>query len=1390
MTRIREYDEKSFEVAYQKLQESEQAVLQVFAVIHKLISISDLLRVVKKLKILSPKGKPFSSATLKDLVIDLQNKHFTFSVKSKFTVFQEYSESLMRRYTGDLQRTYDSIYETFNYLNEFDKARFRIFFYGKDTKNVEKEFTNYEVGSLDLPPFSQVCLYPFDPKFLDTYDKRLKALTLFHSLKDLLAKGEFHAELFQYTLKEIEIANKKEKNLLNFIIAEIYLYQGELTKAQKIIDAHSEPEFSLLHSILLFQQGNLQETKTQFEKYIPLVNQKDKKDFVQTFLDAGIFYTLALLQGNTPEGLQQAMGYIDGIISSHKYLQPLHPAHNSYAILQITIRAQKGNKEELSRFARVSEFPEIRFPLQELMLILALHWFDKNVSGERKKHLEKLYSRFQENGYAWMAAEIAEIFLQAKSKNKKYSQSQKQYFHKVSKPPLLTWIKPLEEWQMSLNALSSIVKKTVQNSKATDATTPNSLRMTWWLSVNLKDNSVEIFPKEQKYGKKGWSSGRPVSLKKLFYDRENYPYLTEQDKKVLTCIREYEEETYNRYYTNTYYEINTSLAILYLLEHPLVFNVRNDSPVELEQGELELSLTTVGTATLHISLLQNFVRKEGIQILEDSPTRFKFYNLSEKHLKIIDIVREGVSFPLHAKDQVLHTIQSLSSLVVIHSEIGGNSTSNAKEIVSDSTPHILLSRFHQGLRISIMVAPFGESGAYVSPGTGGAHVFSNEGREQVVAKRNLIEETEKLNSILYACPIFAAQETKNHNEWVIEDRTTCLEVLLEFDAIKENVVLEWPDGQELKIKESLHTSHLHLGIRKQEDWFELSGEIHIDDSLLLDMQNLLDLLETSEGRFVRMKDGEFLALTNSFYEYLQDLETFTEKNHNGRRFHPFAGMALEELSEKAGSYQADKEWKQQLKKIKSLDKFKPKFPKTFQGELRDYQMQGYNWLQRLHHWGVGACLADDMGLGKTIQALVLILQHANKGPALVVAPTSVCMNWQKEAWRFAPSLNVIELRDGDRQETLANLKAFDLLLCSYGLLQQEKTAELLAEKRFEVIVLDEAQAIKNFSSKRAKAAYQLKGNFKIVTTGTPIENHLGELWSLFNFINPGLFGSLKQFNEKYAVPIERNREEDTRKRLKKLIQPFILRRLKTEVLEELPPKTEILLEVELGKEERAFYEALRLKTINKLSKKDSKPGQKHIEILAEIMKLRRACCHPKLVAPKLKLSSSKLAAFDEILHELLQNKHKALVFSQFVDHLKIVRTHLDKEKISYQYLDGSTPAKERQKRVDAFQAGEGDVFLISLKAGGSGLNLTVADYVIHLDPWWNPAVEDQASDRAHRIGQTRPVTIYRLVSKDTIEEKIVGLHSRKRDLADSLLEGSNMSGKISAQELLELIKEG
>ncbi|MDH4317385.1 MAG: DEAD/DEAH box helicase, partial [Desulfobulbaceae bacterium] len=676
--------------------------------------------------------------------------------------------------------------------------------------------------------------------------------------------------------------------------------------------------------------------------------------------------------------------------------------------------------------------------------------------------------------------------------------------------------------------------------------------------------------------------------------------------------------------------------------------------------------------------------------------------------------------------------------------------------------------------------------------SGVATLFAEIDGRRVQTKRDLKLEEIKAREVEESCPILDLaidMEKGNEREWHLLDPEECLQTLLELEEIRDKIVLEWPEGEKISIRRQAGVNQLNLNIRtSQQDWFTMSGNVLIDQDEVISLKSLLDKVKKANSRFIPLEDGQFLALTQEFRKRLDELIIFGDTGPGAKKdeilIHPLAGIALEGLTQKA-QVSADEGWKKQIQAIENIQNLIPVAPSTLQAELRDYQAEGFVWMARLGHLGIGACLADDMGLGKTLQAITTILYRAKDKPTLVIAPTSVCMNWEQEVTRFAPTLTVRNLNGQDRKEIIKNLGKFDILITSYTLLQQE--IDLLSEVEWQTVVLDEAQAIKNAATKRSKAAMRLNSEFRLITTGTPIENHLGELWNLFRFINPGLLGSYKKFNTRFGIPIEKHQDREARRKLKKLIQPFMLRRIKSQVLDELPPRTEITLRVEMSPQERQFYEAIRQQAIENIEGNSEKPGR-HLQILAEIMRLRRACCNPKLIDPQTNISSTKLEVFAEVLDELLESRHKALVFSQFTAHLAIIREHLDQKGISYKYLDGTTPAKDRQRQVDAFQSGDGDVFLISLKAGGLGLNLTAADYVLHMDPWWNPAVEDQAADRAHRIGQKRPVTVYRLVTTNTIEEKIVRLHQEKRDLANSLLEGTDVSAKISVDELLQLIR--
>ncbi len=454
---------------------------------------------------------------------------------------------------------------------------------------------------------------------------------------------------------------------------------------------------------------------------------------------------------------------------------------------------------------------------------------------------------------------------------------------------------------------------------------------------------------------------------------------------------------------------------------------------------------------------------------------------------------------------------------------------------------------------------------------------------------------------------------------------------------------------------------------------------------------------------------------------------------------------------------------------------KARLPKI-NGELREYQRDGANWLCFLRDNELGALLADDMGLGKTLQTLCAI-----KGKTLVVAPTSVLHNWATEIARFRPSLKVNAYHGPDRELPGST----DVTLTTYAILRID--AERLIARDWDMVVLDEAQAIKNPTSQVAKAAFQLKAKFRVALTGTPVENRLEDLWSQFHFVNRGLLGGRGDFHERYVKPIASG-EPDSAARLRERIRPFVLRRLKSEVAKELPPRTEMVLRCELSQVERDIYDAVRAATRKEVAKKLSGSGDA-LAVLEALLRLRQASCHPALIPGQEKLvgeSSAKLDLLAELLDELVAEGHKALVFSQWTSLLDLVEPQLKKIAVPFTRLDGST--KDRKKVVNEFQDPNGPkVMLISLKAGGTGLNLTAADNVILLDPWWNPAVEDQAADRAHRIGQERPVIVHRLVAQETVEERILELQGKKRELANAAVGDAAKATAITREELLALL---
>jgi superfamily II DNA or RNA helicase len=588
---------------------------------------------------------------------------------------------------------------------------------------------------------------------------------------------------------------------------------------------------------------------------------------------------------------------------------------------------------------------------------------------------------------------------------------------------------------------------------------------------------------------------------------------------------------------------------------------------------------------------------------------------------------------------------------------------------------------------------------------------------------------------------------------------------------KELVAVGWRVEAEGKLIRP--AGEFKLALATGIDWFELNGGIEYGEQKV----NLPDLLAAARRgeSMIELGDGSMGMLPEEWlkkYGMLADLATAED---GSLRFTSAQAGMLDALLAAQPEIQVDAAFEKVRENLRQFEGIVPlDSPPGFHGELRPYQREGLGWLDYLPRFGFGGILADDMGLGKTIQVLALLQRRRAhrqaKGPSLAVVPRSLVFNWAQEAAKFTPRLRVLEYTGPSRHALRESFDDYDLIITTYGTVRTD-IAEL-TKFDFDYAILDEAQAIKNAESQSAKAARLLRSRHKLAMSGTPIENHLGELWSIFEFLNPGMLGSDTVFRKYVGTGASLDQTE--RATLGKALRPFILRRTKQQVVEDLPEKTEQTLHCDMETAQKRCYDELRAHYRDSLLRKDTAElNRSKIEVLEALLRLRQAACHPGLINPELSNDpSAKLDILLPSISEVVEEGHKVLVFSQFTSFLAIVRDRLDQENLAYEYLDGRT--RNRAAKVERFQTDpDCPIFLISLKAGGLGLNLTAAEYVYLLDPWWNPAVEAQAIDRSHRIGQTQHVFAYRLICRGTVEEKILDLQQKKRDLADAILSADN-----------------
>ncbi len=1091
----------------------------------------------------------------------------------------------------------------------------------------------------------------------------------------------------------------------------------------------------------------------------------------KVFLDGihGILFLLAMLQANDATLHPEITGYLDNVLS-----EPLR-SNGAYWSVQALLWLSQGFDGKIGAFVKSDHRGLASSPIDVAFMALAEYAYDPALA---RKNQDKLISQFHQlkDRIPLLARIHAEILAEVAQDTTPY----RAYLIEggggseigLRFTRLITMQEP---WERALGSLDVLLGSQAAPSGITAPAAAPTKRLAWFIDPDSK--AIDVV--EQSAKGTGWSDGRPIALKRLYERDPRLTYLTPEDRAGLAGLRR-ETSGWN---ANEAFEFDPVRALPALVGHPAVFDARHRARrIELVNYPLELIIAKKGK---EFRLTLSHTADQPAVFLEaETPARYRVIEFPKRLLPIQEVLgRRGLTVPARARDQVIALVRKTNPTLPIRSEI-----EDIEQEVQEgvAAPVVQIIPQHEGLKLNLMVRPFGPEGPAYVAGLGGRSLLATIAGQQVRVNRDLAGEIAARNALVDACPTLRDRGGTDVHELVLDDLEGSLELLLELQTYGGPLSIEWPEGQRMRVSRAA-SDRLRVQVTRDRDWFNVAGTIDLDEDRVLEMRFLLERLGRARGRFVPLEDGSFVALTHQLQTQLQKLTAVSEVHRAGHRVHALGAPALEAALSESGTIEADAAWKRHVARINAAERWTPQLPANLQAELRDYQMEGFVWLSRLARWGAGACLADDMGLGKTVQTIAVLLDRALDGPCLVVAPTSVCPNWTSEIRRFAPTLAVHRLStSSDRAGSIARLSKNDVLICSYGLLHQESDA--LAAVAWSTVVLDEAQAIKNADTKRAQASLSLQADFRVVLTGTPVENYLDELWSLFNFLNPGLLGSREGFQKRFAIPIERDRDPQARHALRTLIRPFLLRRTKAAVLSELPPRTEQTVVVEMNEAERAFYEALRQQALDNLENLDTQAGKRKIHILAEITRLRRACCNPALIDPSAGVPSSKLETFLGLVSELIRNRHRALVFSQFVGHLALIRAALDERGIAYEYLDGSTPSADRERRVAAFQAGTSDLFLISLRAGGTGLNLTAADYVVHLDPWWNPAVEDQASDRAHRIGQERPVTIYRLIMEGSIEERILALHRDKRDLASELLEGGEVAARLTEDELIDLIR--
>ncbi|MEB3161447.1 MAG: ATP-dependent helicase, partial [Synechocystis sp.] len=827
----------------------------------------------------------------------------------------------------------------------------RIGIYRQDWDFINQQFEDYYCfSSKPRLSFSTILLKtinnPFDSDWLSSLEPELLSLALTklmdQSLETLSPADETFEILKEFTLEKAQ-SPIGEETLAAFLTAqEQFFFRGELKDLIRLKnrlentfkDVHPCYAFIAQANLALFQ-GQYTEAIAAYETALKGLRRLMGKRKIY-FLDlTGVLCLLALIGEGSAASLTKAQEFLKIALKGDSYLK-------TYQLLDSLVDWLTGDRNARTYLESHCDLIFYENRIELFLKLLVHHWLQKEESSQWLTEAKQFYKEAFRADYQWLAMNIADLIGRYESDEERvYANLAAEWQTRTGIVSILDIIKPKSEWELSLQALANLTTPTTAT-KAHATVTGANKRLVWFVTYYSPEN-VHLSPKEQSLSKKGeWTAGRAIAMKRLSRRSSDVDYLSPQDERVCGHI-----ETYSYgYYGQVDYQFN-DMALGELIGHPLVFWDDNPNiPIEIVAGEPQLQVKKTANKKLVIKLEPPISNDSKIIAIKESLTRLKVITVTPEHRRIATILgkKNRLEVPIAAQEQVMNAINAVASLVTVHSDIGGG-LDNVESLPAHSLPHFHLLPLEGGLRVALLTRPFGDSGPYFQPGKGGETVITEIDGKRYQTSRDLKDEKQQAKSVIKACPTLFINDSDG-GEWYLEDPENCLELLLELQELGDRARVEWPEGEKMRVSHPAGFGQFNLNIKRQRDWFAAEGELRIDDNLVVGLQQLLELLENSPGRFVPLADGQFIALTNEFRQRLEELKSYSEKNGDGRRFHPLAALALEDFLDEAEQVKADRHWKEHLKKIKEMKDLDPQLPSTLQAELRDYQLEGFQWLAR------------------------------------------------------------------------------------------------------------------------------------------------------------------------------------------------------------------------------------------------------------------------------------------------------------------------------------------------------------------------------------------------------------------------------------------------------------